>query len=243
MIKINNYGVTVLESLLAITIFSMLSGVMFYIFSVSAGSWLKVRQTVEVKESAQVVLSRIERELRCTSPDSIQLMNHTISSVPLPDDVISFLSAFNSTTGKTEYDSSGHMAWQKYVIFYLEDDKKYKKDGYYQLWSREVSLADYKGNYPSQQIQYMPYPHLISPPGTAQSLLAYITMAEDSYTTKPRPVDRNITYLNFTLDNTGLQGKVYIHIKTGKPVKPESASSEDSPEKLDIKACIGLRNK
>ncbi|HPZ09534.1 MAG TPA: hypothetical protein PL110_15640 [Candidatus Eremiobacteraeota bacterium] len=60
----NSKALTVLEVMLSCIIFSMLAGIVFYIFVVSAKSWLKVRKQVEVSESAQVIISRIERDKR-----------------------------------------------------------------------------------------------------------------------------------------------------------------------------------
>jgi len=57
-------GVTLLEVIISIGIFSLLTTVIFYIFAISSRSWLKARETVDVRESAQLLISRIERELR-----------------------------------------------------------------------------------------------------------------------------------------------------------------------------------
>lgn len=230
-------GLTLLEVLLATTVFSMLAGIVFYIFSVSAQSWLKVRQAVEVKESAQIVFSRIEKEIRGTSFDSVQVMSNSISGV---NDTISFLSAVNPSTGRSSYNDSGEMIWQKYVIFYIEDDPKYLKSGYYELWSREVDL-DIMKDKTLDRISTLPYPpddELNSP----ISFSTYITKPSDSWISDPRPVSRNITHLEFTPDSTSLEPTIEILIKTGKPINPGDASSEASPEKLELRGLIGLRN-
>ena len=230
-------GLTILEVMLATTVFSILAGIVFYIFSVSAQSWIKVRQTVEVKESAQVIFSRIGKEIRGTSFDSVEVMSNSITGV---NDTISFLSAINPSTGRSSYNDSGEMIWQKYIIFYIKDDPKYLKSGYYELWSREVDL-DIMKDKTLGSISTLPYPpddELNSP----VAFSTYITMADDSWISAPRPVSRNITHLEFSLDNTSLEPTVEILIKTGKPVKPNDASSEDSPEKLELRGLIGLRN-
>jgi len=234
-------GLTLLEVILATAIFSILTGIIFYIFSVSSGGWLKARKTVEIQESAQILLVRIEKLISSSAIESIEVTNHTISGTPDPNDAISFLSALDPATGRTEYDTSGEMRWKKFVIFYLEDDPEVVPEGYYQLWSREVDLGDYKDNFGTAVISTLPYPPKLIPPGTPVSFITYITMVPDIYTSIARPVVRNITFLNF-IPHTS-ERTVEIEIRGGKPVNPKDAMSPPAPERLKLRTLVGLRNK
>lgn len=236
---LNKIGLTILEVILATAIFSLLMGLVFYIFSVSAGSWLKVRQTVEIKESSQIILTRLEKEIRGTTVHSILTKNRLI---PGCRDAISFLSAFDSSTGLTDYNAiSGMMKWKKFVIFYLRDDPSYAKPGYYQLCSREVDLGIFKDRFSSQKkitsLPYTPDKHENEP----LEFATYFTMAKDDFISAPRPVARNITYLDFDVDY--LTASIEISIKTGKPVKPNDPLSEDSPEKFEFNSFVTLKNR
>jgi len=232
-------GLTILEVILATTIFSLLSSLIFYIFAVSSQSWLKTRQTVEVKESAQVVLTRIEKELRSSAYSSLEIIEY-----PDPNNnSISFLSGQDST-GKTEFDEdSGKVEWKKYIIFYLEDDPKVVKAGYYQLFSKEVSLGEFVDEYSTESIEFLPYPPLKANDGKdafLHDMLNYLngTLAPMTYMSSPRPVAKNIKGLTFTQGTRD----VSINIKTGKPVNPRDPSSRESPEKFDLTGVVVLRN-
>jgi len=235
-------GVTLIEVFLATGIFAILASTIFYIYVVSARSWIKVRKKVEVKESAQIVLSRIERQIRASSIDSVEVKpNHTITLAGVTD-AISFLNAIDPNTGMTEYDLDGNMSWKKYIIFYLADDPRVAKGGFYQLWSREVDLGELKDKWATDLISELPYPPLDATPSTdKQAFNTYLDPnLVDTYISQPRPVARNITFLNFTPDpNTAL---VEIDIRTGKPINPNDPLSEDSEEKIELKGFVVLRN-
>jgi len=231
-------GLTILEVILATTIFSLLSSLIFYIFAVSSQSWLKTRQTVEVKESAQVVLTRIEKELRSSAYSSVEIIEY-----PDPNNnAISFLSGQDST-GKTTFDDKGKIKWKKFIIFYIEDDPKVVKAGYYQLFSKEVSLGDFVDTFPTDTIEFLAYPPLWVNEFDESKLFNmedYLdgTLLPLTYMSEPRPVSKNITSINFDLGARDVE----IRIKTGKPVNPRDPSTEAHPEKAELTSAVVLRN-
>ncbi|MEQ8191175.1 MAG: hypothetical protein ABRQ39_24635 [Candidatus Eremiobacterota bacterium] len=238
-------GTTLLEIMLSLTIFSMISGLMFYIFVISSGSWVKVRKGIEINESAQVLLSRIEREIRGSSINSVETMHYIISGSPAPNDAISFLTAYDPNTRMTAYkNDSGEMNWKQYVIFYVDDDPKIVPSGYYILYSKTVDLGfcSSENSYPSIKISAFPYPPTETnwkkthPPVNPMS---YYLTASSTYISSRRTIARNITYLNFSTDLSSVR----ILVKTGKPLKPDLASSPPSNEKLELESVVVLRNK
>ncbi|HPZ09533.1 MAG TPA: hypothetical protein PL110_15635 [Candidatus Eremiobacteraeota bacterium] len=164
-----------------------------------------------------------------------------------PNNAISFLSAYDAFTGRTAYDKAGLMAWKKYIIFYVEDDKRVTPTGYYQLFSREVSLGEFadpngKG-YGTKCISEMPYFPLeseVEKTDNRHTTIHYIGLTSDIYTSSPRPIARNITLLNFELDF--INRRVVINLQTGKPINPNDINSEASPEKSKFRAVVTLRN-
>lgn len=247
--KFNIKGTTLLEIMLSLSIFSMISGLMFYIFFVSSGSWVKVRKGIEINESAQVLLSRIEREIRSSSFDSVEIMHYKISATPAPSDAISFLSAYDPNTRMTAYkEDEGEMNWRRYIIFYVEDDPKIVPDGYYVLFSKTVELGYCcsDDSYPSIQISSFPFPPTeanYKAPANAKtkSPMSYYLTGSSTYISPPRTIARNITYLNFVTDLSTRSVKILV--RTGKPLKPDIASSPASTEKLELESVIVLRNK
>ncbi len=235
-------GFSLLESMMAVCLLSIVMGAMFYIFSVASTSWLKARKTIEVKESAQVTFTRLTSLIRCSSINSV-----TVIPYQGTNNAISFLSAIDIGTGKTEYTEDGVMFWKKYMIFYLADDGDIAHPDYYKLMSKEVSLGRYinaSAPYPTgpiNELLYPPDPNTSA--GTGYNLLNYlptVTVPASSYISPPRVVSRNITNLTFTTDFANLS--VAIKVKTGKPLKPALVSSPPSPEKLELEGVVILRN-
>ena len=111
----NSSGLSLLEIILSVTLFSLLAGLIIYILSVSSGSWLKVRETAEIREGAQVVISRIEKELRASSIQSAEVIEYPSES---QNNAISFLSAYDEN-GMVSFNSSGEINWQNFIIFYV----------------------------------------------------------------------------------------------------------------------------
>jgi len=233
--KIKLRALTLLEVMMALSIFLILMGAVFYIYCISTRSWLKVRQQIEVKDSAQVTFIRIQREIRGSAADSV-----TIIQYPDPNnDAISFLSSYNPTSGLTDYDDQGKMLWTRYVLFYLEDDPDIAALGYYKLLSREVDISNIS-DYATQTIDKLPYPP-VSGSTTTYPMDSYIkglVTPVSPYLSSARTISRNITSLKFNLSLK----EIDINVNTGKPLKPSSPSSPASPEKLNITGVIVLRN-
>jgi len=235
-------GVTLLEIMFAAAIFSFLAGLMFYIFSISARSWIKVRQTVEIKENSQILMARIENELRATSVSSLDIIDYpSVSDPNQKSNAISFLSPYDDNGNIPEYDSyAGAMKWKKYIIFYLDDDTTVKPEGYYQLFMRKIFLGD---NFSTLLLKKLPYPPLSSTPlSNTNPMKNYIdgTVPSDIYLTAPRPVTGNIRKLNFTANSNGK--KVDIIVKFAKPVNPMDVTSPEGPDKLELRSTVVLRN-
>ncbi len=238
-------GTTLLEIMLSLTIFSMISGLMFYIFVISSGSWLKVRKGIEINESAQVLLSRIEREIRGSAINSVETMHYMISGSPAPSDAISFLTAYDPNTRMTAYkEDQGEMNWKQYVIFFVDDDPKIVPSGYYILYSKTVDLGYCcsENSYPTSKISAFPYPPTKAnwkAPHPSTSPMSFYLTASSTYISSRRTIARNITYLNFSTELSSVR----ICVRTGKPLKPDLASSRPSNEKLELESVVVLRNK
>jgi len=236
-------GFSLLESMMAVCLLSIVMGAMFYIFSVASTSWLKARKTIEVKESAQVTFTRLTSLIRSSSMNSVTIISYPTGT----NNAISFLSALDTTTGKTEYTKDGVMFWKKYMIFYLADDGDIANPNYYKLMSKEVSLGKFinaSKPYTSEEINeflYPPDPNTSS--GTGYNLRNYlptVTVPPSTYISPPRVVSRNITNLTFTKNMVSLS--VNIKVKTGKPLKPALATSPPGAEKLELEGIVILRN-
>lgn len=233
-------GITVIEAIVAFLIFSLLSGAIFYIFSTSSRTWFKVREAVELKESAQILMTRLERLLRASSIKSVEIIQYPSGS---SSDALSFLSVYDEGGMATYNDSLSEMNWQEYVIFYLEDDPAVNPSGYYRLCSRSVFLGGFLNDYPCDVLSKLPYPPETSVTNTFP-MIDYVTGSvepPDTYITSPRVVTRNITQLNFNshIDTR----KVEIFVKIGKPAKDNELQSPPGQEKLEMGTSVVLRNR
>lgn len=243
MKKIKFYsGLTLLEVMISITIFLILMTSLFYIYVISTKSWLKVRQKVEVKDSAQITLIRIEREIRASAIDSIDINTYPPST---SNQAISFLSSCNASTGLSEYDDgTAKMLWNKYIIFYLLDDDKVVPDNYYKLCRREVDINTLSvHNRTTKPLYELPYPPLDATPLTQIHVMKdYIELngTGSPYVSAEKTITRNITGLNFTSASATKRVEIIVH--TGKPVDPRRSSSPASPEKIDFTGVVILRN-
>ena len=240
-------GVTLIEMFLAVSLLSLVIGVMFYIFAVASTTWSKSRELIEVKESAQIVLTRIEREIRGSAIDSVTIDPN------YPDhgnNSISFLSAVNPTTGRTDFNNKGEMWWRKYVLFYLKHDQNasgsvtYNK--YYQLYSREISLGQFSSSGttgydtdPITELLYQPLWSTPDIPGNKHDNDFYITQSAGTYISAEHPVIKNITQLQFV----SVPPRIEIHVITGKPLIPEDPNSPPGPDKMEFTSVVVLRNR
>ncbi len=229
-------GMTLLEVMMSLTIFVMLLGLITYIYTVSSKSWLKVRQQIDVKDNAQITMVRIMREIRGSARKSVTIISYPNTADPNCQ-AISFLSSYDDTSHISDYDTtSGKMVWTKYVLFYLKDDENVVTPGYYQLMRREIDVSNIP-NYSTTVITNMPFPPT-SMTGNTKEMYEYIEMVKNTYVSTPTTVSRNITRLNFTR----IGSKIEITVNTGKPLKPNSASSPASPEKVNLTGIVVLRN-
>jgi prepilin-type N-terminal cleavage/methylation domain-containing protein len=236
-------GMTLIEILISISIFSLLLTLMFYVFSISAKSWLKARNTVDIKDSSQILISRIESDIRTSAAGSIEIIDYpSVSDPNNQSNAISFLSAYNDTGDIPEYSILGQINWKKFVIFYLEDDSSVAPSGYYQLFSRKLFLGSYTDNFSTGVLKNLTYPPDANS-ATTYPMAHYIdpNTQSDAYLTSKRPVTRNIRQLNFVLDSSSKT--INIAVKVGKPVNPNDADSPESPETYKLTGTVVLRNK
>ncbi len=235
-------GLTLIEIMISISIFLILMTALFYIYVISTKSWLKVRQKVEVKDSAQITLIRIEREIRASAIKSIDIQTYPLSTA---NQSISFLSSCNASSGLSDYDDgTAKMLWNKYIIFYLRDDDRVEPSDYYKLCRKEVSINTLSvTNRTARPLYELPYPPLDATP------LTQIHVTNDyidnngtgsPYVSSENVITRNITALNFT--STSATKRIEISVHTGKPVDPERSSSPASPEKFEFTGVVILRN-
>jgi len=230
-------GMTLVEAMISVAIFSMVGTMLFTIFSFSTKAWLKISDTIALRDSGNLILSRLENELSASTINSVEVIVYPEKTV---NRAISFLSATDGNY-RTAHDSSGRMEWKKFIIFYLEIDAKFSRDGYYQLWSKEVFLGDYASSADEHLLKDLPFPPLEGK-GTACPVISYIKNSitvKDSelYITRPRSIARYITYLDFKVNSE--RKKVELFFNLGKS---SNNSNEKAPEQMKIKSTITLRN-
>jgi prepilin-type N-terminal cleavage/methylation domain-containing protein len=230
-------GMTLLETIISVAIFSVVGTILVAIFSFSTKAWLKISETVELKNSGNLILSRLENELSASNISSVEVIVYPEKT---DNSAISFLSASNGDY-QAAPDSSGQIQWKKFIIFYLEPDTKFSQDGYYQLCSKEVSLGDYTSSTDKNPLKDLPFPPLEGK-STTYPVISYIKnyiAVENSelYITRPRYIARYITGLGFTVNSE--RKKVDLCFNIGKP---SNNNNELALEKMEIKSTITLRN-
>jgi len=233
-------GVTVIEVLVASFLFSLLAGVMFYIFTVSSRTWVTVREGVELKESAQVLMTRIERLLRASSVESVEIVKYPLTG---DNEAISFLSVYDDDGMASYNDGLAQMNWQEYIIFYIEDDPSVSHPDYYRLCSRTVFLGDYLNDYSSDTLSNLTYPPTSSGSShyPVDEYIRGVTIVPlEPYLSAPRYITRNITSLGFEMDEE--KREVEISVKIGKPQNPKDPASNPGTEKIELSTKIILRN-
>lgn len=103
-------GLTLVEVLLALTIFSILLSAIFFIFRFGLSAWHKTTTKNELLQQSQILNVRLSRELQRSSLSSL-------SSNPVAG-VVAFLSPLDSD-GRFVLDTQGRPDWQEYVVYYL----------------------------------------------------------------------------------------------------------------------------
>ena len=237
-------GLTILEVMISITIFSLLAGVIFYTLSVSTSVWVKISNTVELEGKGELVLGRIEKELRASTIKSVKIIKYPEGS---DNDAISFLSCYDKDM-KAGHNSLGKVKWKSFVLFYIEDDPKINSQRYYQLRSRKVLLGEYSEYFVGENkntIDTLPFPPVIANSNTFE-MIDYITdnlpatSPPDLYITEPRSIARNIRSLNFLYEED--TRKIDMIVTFGKPQNGSYSMKGSKTEEFDLKTTIILKN-
>jgi prepilin-type N-terminal cleavage/methylation domain-containing protein len=237
-------GLTLLEIMLALAIFTMLLGLVVYIYTIAAKSWLKVKSQIDVKHSAQITMIRIQREIRGSAINSVMVED---SYPTAGNQAISFMSSYDDTSGRTNYDENGKMKWSKVVFYYIEKSPcersygNFTYNNFYQLLRRELDIKLLSDNLSTTTIDMVPNP----PDGastTGATMFSYLTgVSGGSYLRAPNIITRNITSLKFTVSTD--KKTVAMNVSTGKPANPfDLNSAPRTDEKLTLKGLIYLRN-
>jgi len=225
------------EAMISVAIFSMVGTMLFVIFSFSTKAWLKISDTVALRDNGNLILSRLENELSASTISSVEVIVYPEKTV---NRAISFLSAIDGDY-RTAPDSSGRMEWKKFIIFYLEGDTKFIRNRYYQLWSKEVFLGDYTSSADEHLLKDLPFPPLEGESRT-YPVISYIKNSitvKDSelYITRPRSIARYIIFLDFKVNSERKKVELFFNVS-----KPSNNNNETAPEQMKIKSTITLRN-
>ncbi len=235
------YGMTVIEVMISAMILSILLGILFYFFTMSATAWQQSARNLDLENNALVALTRIESEIKETSPESITI--DTVNAV-LSNDCICFLSMVDDTTNIGTYNGS-NPDWRKYIIYFLTYDPDYSTSTYdsYKLCQRDVLLdhADYHTPfYPSQAIDIMTY-HLsfdLASQTTGNMPPFFISLSPDGHTTETRIISRYITWLSFAFDPASGNKVLDIELQARK----EADWQEGNVKKIRLVNSIYFRN-
>jgi len=65
---------TLVEAMISLAIFSMVGTMLFTIFSFSTKAWLKISDTVSLRDSGNLILSRLENELSASTISSVEVI-------------------------------------------------------------------------------------------------------------------------------------------------------------------------
>ncbi len=120
-------GFTLLESLVASSIFLLMSAGLFMIFRTGASLWLKSDANAEVLGKLQTVSARIGREAENSLFDSLAIAS---TKSPRSQHGCSFLSARNND-GQLDYHPSQLLPdWKRALVFYFDkkDRRVYRRD-------------------------------------------------------------------------------------------------------------------
>jgi len=228
-------GMTLVEAMISLAIFSMVGTMLFTIFSFSTKAWLKISDTISLRDSGNLILSRLENELSASTISSVEVIVYPEKTV---NRAISFLSAIDGDY-RIAPDSSGRMEWKKFIIFYLEGDTTFIRNGYYQLWSKEVFLGDYTSSADKYLLKDLPFPPLEGESRT-YPVISYIKnsiASSEPYITRPRSIARYITFLDFKVNSERKKVELFFNVS-----KPSNNNYETALEQMQIKSTVTLRN-
>lgn len=104
-------GVTLLELIVAMSIWLFMSSLTYAMFISASRSWIKVSQKATLLQRFEVLAGKVQREVSGSSRSSV-----TIS----PDQsALSFLSASTDNPNQPyQFGAQGRLQWQKFVVYY-----------------------------------------------------------------------------------------------------------------------------
>ena len=109
-------GASLIETLIALSMLSLLMVVMFSIFRMGAAAWKSGEADAELAQSAQVITDRLTKEAARSALASIALDPSTA-----PSTAISFLSPVDPVTNLPDYDGSvGSPVWHSQSVCYYD---------------------------------------------------------------------------------------------------------------------------
>ncbi len=106
-------GLTLLETLVAMVVFGLLSWAVFAVFSQGGQAFQKVHDRGQLTRAAQLALGRLTQDLERTTFASISIV---------PDKALAMLSARDSQ-GVFVMNELGEPVWQLYRIYYLDSQR------------------------------------------------------------------------------------------------------------------------
>ncbi len=107
--KLNNYGYSILEMALAISLFSIFMAAVFSVFSYGFKSWKLIETKSDSQLQAEVALARIVSDLKSSD----------ISSVVTGDEYVAFETAWSDPNETVTFKKlGGYPLWQGYILYY-----------------------------------------------------------------------------------------------------------------------------
>lgn len=158
-------GMTLLETMVATTLLTLLLGLSYDILNPALQVWKVNRAHADAEQSGTLLEYKISKELVASDESSV-----TIQSNP---PAVSFMSFGTDTTSGGWDTSTGKPQWQKFVIYYLDTSNHilYRKEWPNSSLSVQVPMLGYT------------FPTTTASPMSATDLLA-LTSSEN-YTEKP----------------------------------------------------------
>lgn len=109
-------GHTLVELMVGFMLLTLLFGMLYFVYRTGAGAWKKSETQVELLQEAQVVTSRLSREVERSVYDSAE-----VDPGPNIGTAVAFLSCWNDATDQYDYDATSRSPiWHKYLICYYD---------------------------------------------------------------------------------------------------------------------------
>ena len=131
-------AMSLVELLITLLIFTLLSGVVIWLFLVGKKTWLLSESRVSLRQEMQVVALRVTKELQDSNLKLVTSVNNGFIKA------FSFPSAFDDT-GNFVTDDRGYLIWQKYIIYYVPNNSN-------TLLRREVTDKEFDKGLTSDEI-------------------------------------------------------------------------------------------